>query len=131
MPPLETFDLYQCVVRWPVEGQDGYGEPVVGDAETVRCRLVRTRSDKNDPKATTVGRDATINTAAPLGLGDLIWEGTFEELPGTSSPPVPDSDVMVVDRDESVKDVKGRCTRYKYALKRFRETLAATTEVED
>lgn len=128
MPTLERTALHQSLVRWPAVGVDGYGEPVVGNPEEpfVRCRFDLTVSSSDKGRDSDKTRDATVRTEKPLCVGDLVWQGSLDDLPGTSAL-VPTSDVFVVTRDESVIDIKGRCTGYEYSLSRYRETLAPSS----
>ena len=121
MPDIESSDRYQTAVLWAAGGYDDYGEQTVGDPVEVQVRWVNNRSEALDANGNMIAIDATVVLAQDVAIGDKMWLGTLDDLPGTGYQP--DEDVMEVVTFGKTPDLKGRFYRREAGLKRFRDTL--------
>jgi hypothetical protein len=113
MPPLEQMDRHQKVLLWEASGEsDDYGEPFVADEpEEIEVRLVW--SDQGDSQA------ATLITDREIPVDSRVWEGGYDDLPGTAA--IPESDWMIVTDSAPTKDIKGRNVRYEHKLAWYKD----------
>ncbi|MGL6095044.1 MAG: hypothetical protein ACRC7O_04490 [Fimbriiglobus sp.] len=126
MPPVERRDFRQKVVWWKRTGQDVYAEPTVEGPFEIKCRWVTTLTEGGNPAQYGVAWDAQISTGAAVKVGDLLWLGGLDDLPGTGL--VPETDIFEAKRGATTPDVKNRNTRYEFGLMRFKDSLPSFTQ---
>lgn len=126
MPPLETMDLKQRAVVWPLVGTDRYGEPTVSDTpREVPVRWTWTRREMTDPQGNTIVVDAQAVVNEDIKVGSLMWLSTLDDLPAGTGWSLSefDEELMRVVTTSKGTDLKNRFTRRTLGLSRFRDTL--------
>lgn len=126
MPAFETMDLHQTAVLWTKEGTDDYGQPLrSATGEEISVRWETGRRQGLDGQGSVVAHDASVVVDRLVGIGSLMWLGTFDDLPGTGTPNLrtPDSDVMEVVDYYETPDIKNRNIRRVVKLIRHSDTI--------
>ncbi len=121
MPALETFDCVDDAVVWFLSGTDVNGNPVVEYPRRAKVRWVDRKTSAGDPQSNRISIDATIACDACLNIpvDSIAWHGRLDQIPGTSDPPEPTSDLYQVKTYTAARDVNGRVCRREYGLQRF------------
>ena len=121
MPQLETYDLKQKAVLWPVQVfYDGYGEPQVGEPEEITCRWLTGRQEDMDSRGNNVNLEAVVVVDRKIDPGSRMWRGTLSEFLGTGSAEGQTEMMTVVKYDET-PDLKNRHFYREVGLMRFRD----------
>lgn len=124
MPSLEESDLLNDLVCWEKYGDSRNGGIVVLYPVQLSCRWVTRYQQQTDPNGIVISWDTDIAVCPEIPIGSIVWEGQLSEIPGTTDPPTPTSDLFeVVALKGRAKDIKGICTRREYRLKRYKNTL--------
>lgn len=124
MPHQELAYRKQKAVLWPLEGTDGYGQPVVSDAAVeLDVRWVAKRSEVLDPQGRTIAVDATAVVDREIAVGSSMWLGELAAF----DPDDEDNDVMEVKAYNETPDIKNRVARRTVGLLRRGESLPEQT----
>jgi hypothetical protein len=127
MPPLETFDLRDDAVLWPVEGADSRGRLTRGEPVEVKVRWRPTTEDVQDANGQVVSITARAGMDREVPVDSWMWLGTLDDWYGEGSAGRPAGLLQVV-RVDWAKDDKGRRVRYNVALKRSKDRLPDLAE---
>lgn len=123
MPDQETAGLLWKAVLWPLSGFDDQGQPTEGAAVELDARWVQDQREVLAPDGSVVAIDATVIVDRDIRIGSKMWQGSLDDLPGTGTAYLPDTDVMEVVTFAKVPDAKGRTYYREVGLKRSRDTL--------
>ena len=122
MPAPEIFHRHQKAVLWAFDHYDDDGQPVVSStAVEIDVRWEKTRREVVGPQGVPIATDATVAVDQDIAIGSLMWEGSINDIPGTSE--VPESDLYQVINFQKVPDIKNRYIRRVVTLMRFNDTL--------
>lgn len=126
MPPPAYANLNQRCIVWPVGDVDRYNEPSFGPPVQVNCRWENVQRDMNAPDGRKITVDATVVTYQEFDVGSLMWEGGFNDAPGTGSGTGTSFRVedgyMQIAAYEKMKDLRGQVTSRRYGLVFFRQS---------
>lgn len=133
MPPLEMGDRRQWALLWTFAGWGDDGEAKRSALYIqLQVRWENRKSQSRDPKGNVISLDASVHADRAIAIGGVMWEGTVDQLvasiagTGTGSDLVPTSDLFEVVSDNSMKDIKGRVSKYVYGLRRLKDSLPAS-----
>lgn len=124
MPPPAYAYLNEDALLWAKAGVDDYGEPTVSFPVQIEVRWENRQTVMRNPQGDPITVDATVVAYEEIEVGSLMWEGGFDDVPGsgTGSDQVPESDLMEVVAFETMMDLRGIVQSRRYGLKFFRET---------
>lgn len=131
MPALEQIDCIHDALLWRVNGTDLNGQRTVTSIPIqIKCRWMDATSDVMNPDQSSRTYDVSlISKWTDLNIGDILWQGTADELgdsqslTGTGTDVIPPGDLHIVTTFDSGPDLKGRRTRREAKLIRFTDRL--------
>lgn len=133
MPALEQIDCIHDALLWRVNGIDLNGQRTVTPTPIqIKCRWMDATSDVMNPDQSSRTYDVSlISKFTDLSIGDILWQGTAEELgenqgvtgTGTDVDVTNIGNLHVVTTFNSGPDLKGRRTRREAKLIRFTDRL--------
>lgn len=124
MPPLEEMDLDETALlfAWSGTGRNGRAQ-VTDDAVEMAVRWVETNGRLMNKDGTETSFDAEVACKVVARIGSVMWLGSLADVPGTSDPPVPTSDLFQVVSVDRAKSIDVKHTRREYKLVRLAGTL--------
>lgn len=123
MPPLEHMDLTDRAVLWVRVRADRQGFPLVAPQVEIAVRWEEGQIELVDPDGQKMVVDAQIASNRDIVIGSLLWLGSADDLREQFGTAGPGAGLYEVQFAIKGKDLKGRVTRYEFALKRFRDAL--------
>lgn len=124
MPPIETDELNQSAVLWPIDGYDEYGKPrVSSEYEQIQVRWEWVDRETPNPFGNPLNLDANVVVDQVIAEGSKMWLGEFDDYDTDAL----DNRVMEVVRYHETPDLKGRHIRRVVGLRRYQGTLPETT----
>lgn len=125
MPPPAYAHLKQTALLWEKSGSDEYNEPRVGPPEEVRCRWENRQTVMRSPAGEPMTVDATVVMVDDVELGSIMFEGGFDDVPGTGTGTanVPEDGLMEIVTFETMYDLRGVVLSRRYGLVFFRDTF--------
>lgn len=85
MPPPAYSHLNQTALMWPWLRIDRYNEVIVGPPQELEVRWENVQRQMNNPQGQPISVDATVVAYEEIELGSIMWEGGFDDAPGTGS----------------------------------------------
>jgi hypothetical protein len=110
MPTPETDYRFQTCNMWPRVGDDSYGNPLLGEPQTIKVRWENKQIEMIDPKGQPIRLDALVITVDTIPMGSILL------LSGST-------DYMEAVAYDNIPDVKGRVFRKTVGLKRYQDAL--------
>lgn len=121
---VEDFDCTDDALLWQSAGINNAGLSYV-DVDVapteIKVRQISTKTDSRAPDSDSENNSVSLIVDQAVQVGDFIWIGSTDDLPGTAA--VPDSDILQVNSVKVTKDVKGRNARYRATCNRHSNTL--------
>lgn len=116
----------QWIVYWPRVGTGPTGAPTVSNvAQEYLLRYDAEMRNVLQSDGTVVNLDATVGGwSFKPNVGDAVWRGRLDDLPGTSQ--LPDSDVYRIVKVDDTPDIRGRSNYRLATLVRAGDFLFAT-----
>lgn len=124
MPPIETMEMHQKAVLWPMTGYDTYGQPQVSSIPIeISVRWEWKHEEEKSTDRYQVLLDAMVVVDRAIEEGSNMWLGTLSDWYGTGSSGE-DSEVLQVKFYNEIPDLKDRCIRRTVGLSFFRDKPA-------
>ena len=119
MPPIEEAFLTDTAILWEKEGQDSNNEPTFAEPEEIDVRWIIENRETTDTQGNSVITEVTVLASCDIPIGSLLWLGCLEEWYEAGSAGFITELMEVVVR-KVTKDLKGRETRRRYGLMRYK-----------
>ena len=125
MPAFEKRDLKQDILYFPCSSIIGVaGQKSVTSAwQHIKGRWNDVEKEALAPDGTTVRIDAEVVLDFAAVIGDVVWLGKPEDLPGTSNAAVPVSNLMQIKTVNNTPDIKNRNNRHTFGLIKWSDSL--------
>lgn len=121
---VEDFDCIDDALLWHSAGlrDDGLSYVDTDVAPTpIKVRETVAKANSQSPDADDHGTTVSLIVDRLLTVGDMLWLGSEDDLPGTAA--IPTSDFLQVVDTKETKDVKGRNSRYRATCRKHSNTL--------
>lgn len=127
MPPPERTDRKQRAVLWAVTGTNNHGQKVCTTTGVeLKVRWVGKQAVRLDPQGNTIAVDATVIVAQDVTIGSIMWLGALADIPGTGTPPLPESDLMQVKTFDKTDSMNPNFVRREVGLMRYNDTFPSS-----
>lgn len=124
MPPLESMDRKEKGVLWVRTGTSPTGGAIVSATpEEIDVRWVNAQTEVLDPHGNRVALDGTAVTDRMIPIGSILWQGSLDDITGTGSAAYPTSGLLEVKMSSSIKDIKGRNTKYSAGFLKYNDVI--------
>lgn len=122
MPPVEEFDDVTDILVWTVQGRDQFNNLIFNPIpEQHKARLNYTRRYITTPDGKSLTIDLQVGCLDDLVEESLIWEGTLDDLEGTSYFP-PETNLFQLMMTKSSRSIDGKFQAWEASATRYRNT---------